>query len=427
MVNHTTGANPRRVALKVLNRVTTEDAYANIALDAAFGEEVWLSELDRGLVTAIVYGTIGHQALLDWYLAPFVTKAKPWVRNLLRLTIFQIMKMDRIPASAAVDEAVKLAKREGGNSVGNFVNAVLRNFMRSERKEELPNDWEALYSMPKQILDLLVAQFGGKRTGEILASLEVPAKASVRVLRNREQVLSELAGFVPSEIAPSALVASSGNVMRTVSFACGDITVQDETSQLVVPILMANCTGEEEVLDCCAAPGGKTTHIAEFLTSGHVTACDLYDHKLRLITQNAERLHLADKIITQKADATRDKFSQQFDRILVDAPCSGLGLMRRKPDIKYRKDASDFENLQNLQLQILNNVAPQLKSGGTLVYSTCTLADEENFQVVEKFLGSHSEFEQVLIEVDYVQKCCVFITPEVYMTDGFFIAKLRKT
>jgi 16S rRNA (cytosine967-C5)-methyltransferase len=426
MVNHTTGANPRRVALKILNTMDRDGAYANLALDAAFEEETYLSSVDKGLAAAIVYGTVAHTALLDWYLAPFVKKAKPWVRNLLRLTIFQIVKMDRVPTSAAVDEAVKLAKREGGDSVGNFVNAVLRNLTRSGHLQEVPSDWETLYSMPKVILDLLVREFGGKRTEAILKSLEVPAKSSVRVVRNREAVLQELTSvYQPSEIAESALVAASGNPASSQAFENGDITIQDESSQLVAPVF--NLRGDEEVLDVCAAPGGKTTHLAQFLTTGHVTACDLYDHKLRLIAENAKRLQLADRIVTQKADATSTQFSQTFDAILVDAPCSGLGLMRRKPDIKYRKDAADFANLQKIQLAILDNVAPQLKSGGTLVYSTCTLADEENFQVVEKFLGSHSEFEQVLIEVDYVQKGCVFITPEVYMTDGFFIAKLRKT
>ncbi|MDR0298345.1 MAG: 16S rRNA (cytosine(967)-C(5))-methyltransferase RsmB [Streptococcaceae bacterium] len=421
--------NARHVALEILIDIFGNDAYGNISIDRHLRLPA-LTERDRGFVTALVYGVVAKKELLAWYVAPFLKKQpKLWAQALLWLTVYQIVFMDKVPTSAAVDEAVKLAKAHDGQSAGNFVNAVMRTLMRSGRLDELPKDWETRYSMPKVILDKLVRQFGGKRTGEMLISLDVPAKASVRLVSHREDVLNELSALTASEIAPSALVAPAGNFAATDSFKNGWLTLQDETSQLVAPILMADSNGTENVLDACAAPGGKTCHIASFLTSGQVTACDLYAHKLELIEQNAARLGVADKITTVKADAMTFSSAEKFERILVDAPCSGLGLMRRKPDIKYRKTARDFADLQKNQLQILDTVSKALTPDGVLVYSTCTLADEENFDVVAQFLSTHADFEHAPIsdvKPDLLTDGCVFITPERYHTDGFFIAKFRK-
>jgi 16S rRNA (cytosine967-C5)-methyltransferase len=240
----------------------------------------------------------------------------------------------------------------------------------------------------------------------------------------------QLADTKPSVLSPVGLVADGGNLAATEAFREGRITIQDESSQLVAPLL--ELTGTEEVLDACAAPGGKTAHIAQYLTTGRVTALDLYEHKLRLIAQNASRLQLTDKIKTRKLDATRaaEVFdAASFDRILVDAPCSGLGLLRRKPDIRYRKESGDFEALQKIQLSILASCAIILKKNGIMVYSTCTLFDEENFDVVKIFLDKHKDFVQVPLKhekSDIVNDGCLFITPELYQTDGFFIAKFKK-
>jgi 16S rRNA (cytosine967-C5)-methyltransferase len=280
--------------------------------------------------------------------------------------------------------------------------------------------------MPKMLLDKMVKQFDGKRTGEILESLETPSHVSLRKIDGTV----EIANTRPSELTASALVAVSGNFAATDEFVSGKITIQDESSQLVAPQL--ELTGTENVLDACAAPGGKTTHMAQYLTTGHITALDLYDHKLDLINQNAERQHAADKITTQKADATQiaETFgTETFDRILVDAPCSGIGLIRRKPDIRYRKENSDFADLQAIQLEILDSAAQSLKKNGIMVYSTCTIFDEENFDVVKMFLENHPEFEQVQISHEkesIITDGCIFITPEMYHTDGFFVAKFKK-
>lgn len=419
--------NARQVALDVLNDIFGNDAYVNIALDRTL-READLSDLDRHFVTALVYGVVSKKGLLEWYLEPFLKKApKPWAKMLLIMTIYQILFMDKVPTSAAVDEAVKIAKRKDGQQAGNFVNAVLRHFMRSERKNEEPKTWEIKYSMPKLLLDKMVRQFGGKRTGQILESLEKPSKASLRMID--PNVI--LPGTSASKLSPVGRVAEHGHFSHTPEFMEGKFTIQDETSQLVAPQL--ELRGSERVLDACAAPGGKTTHIAQYLDTGHVVACDLYDHKLKLIEDNAERQGVWEKITTVKADATQiaERFADDadFDRILVDAPCSGIGLIRRKPDIRYRKESSDFLNLQEIQLKILDSASKKLKKNGIMVYSTCTIFDEENFEVVKKFLEAHPEFEQVEIsheKEDIIKEGCIFITPEMYHTDGFFIAKFRK-
>ena len=378
--------NARQTALDVLNDIFGNDAYANISLDRNLRDSE-LSTVDKAFVTALVYGVVSKKDLLEWHITPFLKKEpKPWAKMLLLLTVYQILFMDKVPTSAAVDEAVKIAKRRDGQATANFINAVLRNFMRSEHRNEEPKDWETKYSMPKLLLDKMVRQFGGKRTGEILESLEKPSHVSLRKI----DPTVEISGTRASLLTESALIADSGNFAMTEEFQSGRITIQDETSQLVAPQL--DLEGTEEVLDACAAPGGKSTHMAQYLTSGHITALDLYDHKLDLINQNAERQHVADKITTQKADATMifEEFgSDKFDRILVDAPCSGIGLIRRKPDIRYRKESSDFVDLQKIQLEILNSASKSLKKSGIMVYSTCTIFDEENFDVVRQFLESH--------------------------------------
>lgn len=418
--------NARQIALEVLNDIFGNDAYANISLDRHLRDNV-IEEIDKPFITALVYGVVSKKDLLEWYSRPFLKKApKPWVQMLLNMTIYQIQFMDKVPTSAAVDEAVKIAKIQDGQSTANFVNAVMRSFMRSEHKDEEPKTWEIKYSMPKLLLDKMVKQFGGKRTGAILESLETPSHVSLRVIDKTV----EIAGTRPSELTDTAVIADSGNFAAKQDFLAGKYTIQDESSQLVAPQL--ELQGDEIVLDACAAPGGKTTHMSSYLTTGHITALDLYDHKLKLIDDNAQRQGVADKITTEKMDATEiyENFgAEKFDRILVDAPCSGIGLIRRKPDIRYRKESSDFSNLHDIQLKILDSASKSLKKNGIMVYSTCTIFDEENFDVIKAFLASHEDFEQVTIsheKNDIITDGCIFLTPEMYHTDGFFVAKFRK-
>ena len=427
----------RSLALAVLEDVLVNQAYSNIALNKHLkGSQ--LSVADKGLVTEIVYGTVARKLTLEWYLSHFIEdrdKLDNWLYILLLLSAYQLRYLDKIPNHAVVNEAVELAKaRKKGSE--KLVNAVLRRILREgwpdidsiKRKNKRDS---IAYSLPVWLVSKLKEEYGEERAQAIFESLLVRNKASIRVtdLSRKEEIKAVLEAS-DSPLAASGLVKEQGHFAGHDLFLEGAITIQDESSQLVAPTL--DLQGDEEVLDACAAPGGKTAHMASYLTSGKVTALDLYDHKLDLIQENAQRLGVADRVQTQKLDARKvhEFFGRDsFDKILVDAPCSGIGLLRRKPDIKYNKETADFASLQQIQLEILGNVCQTLRKGGIITYSTCTIVSEENFQVVEAFLESHPEFEQVKLEhecKDILKDGCILITPELYGSDGFFISQFRK-
>ena len=427
----------RNLALAVLEDVFVNQAYSNIALNKHLkGSQ--LSAPDKGLVTEIVYGTVARKLTLEWYLSHFIQdrdKLDNWLYILLLLSAYQLRYLDKIPNHAVVNEAVELAKaRKKGSE--KMVNAVLRRILREgwpdiatiKRKNKRDS---IAYSIPVWLVSKLKEEYGEERAQAIFKSLLVRNKASIRIadLSRKEEIKAVLEAS-DSPLAASGLVKEQGHFAGHDLFSEGAITIQDESSQLVAPTL--NLQGHEQVLDACAAPGGKTAHMASYLRTGQVTALDLYDHKLDLIQENAERLGVADRVQTQKMDARKvHEFFEKdsFDKILVDAPCSGIGLLRRKPDIKYNKETADFTSLQEIQLEILGSVCQTLRKGGIITYSTCTIVSEENFQVVEAFLESHPEFEQVKLEhecKDILKDGCILITPELYGSDGFFISQFRK-
>ena len=427
----------RNLALAVLEDVFVNQAYSNIALNKHLkGSQ--LSVADKGLVTEIVYGTVARKLTLEWYLSHFIEdrdKLDNWLYILLLLSAYQLRYLDKIPNHAVVNEAVELAKaRKKGSE--KLVNAVLRRIVREgwpdidsiKRKNKRDS---IAYSLPVWLVSKLKEEYGEERAQAIFESLLVRNKASIRVTDlSRKEEIQALLEATDSPLAATGLVKEQGHFAGHDLFSEGAITIQDESSQLVAPTL--DLQGDEQVLDACAAPGGKTAHMASYLTSGKVTALDLYDHKLDLIQENAERLGVADQVQTQKLDARKvHEFFEKdsFDKILVDAPCSGIGLLRRKPDIKYNKETADFTSLQEIQLEILGSVCQTLRKGGIITYSTCTIVSEENFQVVEAFLESHPEFEQVKLEhecKDILKDGCILITPELYGSDGFFISQFRK-
>ena len=427
----------RNLALAVLEDVFVNQAYSNIALNKHL-KDSHLSAADKGLVTEIVYGTVARKLTLEWYLSHFIQdrdKLDNWLYVLLLMSAYQVRFLDKVPDHAVVNEAVELAKaRKKGSE--KLVNAVLRRILRegwpdiASIKRKNKRDSIA-YSLPVWLVSKLKEEYGEERAQAIFESLLVRNKASIRVtdLSRKEEIKAVLEAS-DSPLAASGLVKEQGHFAGHDLFLEGAITIQDESSQLVAPTL--DLQGDEEVLDACAAPGGKTAHMASYLTSGKVTALDLYDHKLDLIQENAQRLGVADLVQTQKLDARKvhEFFGRDsFDKILVDAPCSGIGLLRRKPDIKYNKETADFASLQQIQLEILGNVCQTLRKGGIITYSTCTIVSEENFQVVEAFLESHPEFEQVKLEhecKDILKDGCILITPELYGSDGFFISQFRK-
>lgn len=426
----------RSVALTVLEQVFGQGAYSNIALKQALDQSE-LSPLDKGLVTELVYGTISRKITLEWYLAHVIEdrdKLDNWVYYLLMLSLYQLLYLDKLPNHAVVNEAVSLAKR--GRGTDKFVNAILRKWIDMD----LP-DPQAIkrknkrlsvqYSLPVWLVQTLIEEYGDERAERIFKSLQVRNKASVRVtdVRRMAEIQTTLEAQA-SVLSPVGLVKEQGHFAGTDYFKEGLLTIQDETSQLVAPTL--ELKGDEQVLDACAAPGGKTCHIASYLTDGKVTALDLHEHKLALIEENARRLGLSDKIETRQLDASlvHEVFGpDSFDKILVDAPCSGIGLIRRKPDIRYNKEAMDFEALKQVQLEILDSVCKTVKKGGIITYSTCTIVGKENQEVVREFLASHPTFEQVKLEhpqAAIMVDGCLLITPELYMTDGFFISQFRR-
>lgn len=439
----------RYVALRALERIDQGGAYSNLLLRELI-EKSRLSDKDSRLLTELVYGTLSRQRLLAFYIQPSIVKAKKvddWVKLLLELSLYQLLYLDKVPSHAVLNEAVEIAKARGNEGIGKFVNGVLRNIQRQgvPSLETIKDPIERLsreISLPKFLTKKLVAEIGEEETRKLGLSLFEPSHISCRVDTRkitREKVLEilEEEGIEArkSEVSPYGIIADRGYIAGSSLFTYGLITIQDESSMLVAPALQIEA--DHQVLDACAAPGGKTTHIATFLdpaVGGKVTALDIHAHKTALIEENAKRLQVVDVVETRTLDAREagTAFAEEsFDRILVDAPCSGMGLMRRKPDIRYNKKPEDFQKLPVIQLDILESVAPALKPGGLLVYSTCTFAPEENQEVVAAFLERHSDFSLVEVPVGNVvqssiEKNMLTIYPQQYMTDGFFISCLRK-
>lgn len=439
----------RFVALHALERVEKGGAYSNLLINDAISKGQ-LSDKDARLLTGLVYGTIARQLLLDYYLSPFLKDAKKvdtWVKLLLRLSLFQLLYFDKVPAHAILNEATEIAKVRGNIGIGKFVNGVLRNVQRKgvPKIEAIKDPLERLateISMPLWLTEKFVHQIGEENTRKLGLSLFEVSHVSARVdLRSitRAEAIATLAEdeikAAESIVSPYGIVAKKGFLAGSQLFQYGALTVQDESSMLVAPALQIK--EDMKVLDACAAPGGKTTHIATFLDAavgGKVTALDIHSQKVKLIKENAARLRVEDVVTTQQLDAreVHEEFEAGFfDRILVDAPCSGLGLMRRKPDIKYQKKASDFERLPIIQQEILNSVAQTLKPGGLLVYSTCTILKEENQEVVMRFLQEHPEFKLVPVVANELitsklEDEMLTLYPQDFMTDGFFISCLKK-
>ena len=439
--------NPRLLAVEVLSRVG-KGSYSNLTLDATLNKNK-LDSRDAGLLTTIVYGVIQRQLTLDYFIAPFIKgkKVDDWVRVLLRTAVFQMVYLDKVPTRAIFFDSTEVAKKLGHAGVAKFVTAILRRMERDglPKLDEITDETERLAtssSTPLWLTKKLIAQFGMLTAKHILNAIDDAPSGVLRVnstMTTADELLGDLKARFPemrrSDLAPSALVTPTGHLAGTQEFKEGVFTLQDESSQLVAPSLRLQ--PGDKVLDACAAPGGKTTHIAEYLdekAGGQVTALDLHPHKVQLIMKNAYRMRLDNRVQAQAMDArvAKDNFAPaSFDKILVDAPCSGLGLMRRKPEIKYDKSQQDIDNLARIQGDILDSVAGLVKPGGLITYSTCTLAREENQDVVAAFLAAHPEFEQQPVAgSERLGKIhgapALQIYPSDYGTDGFFIASLQR-
>lgn len=438
--------NPRVLAVQTLARVK-DGAYSNLQLNQVIKKHD-LSDADRRLLTTLVYGVIQHRLTLAYWLEPFVANKKldDWVRELLYTALFQMQYLDKIPQHAVFNESIEVAKILGHVGIRKFVTGILHDISRRGLRDisAIEDNIEALsvkFSLPIWLIKTLIEQNGLTETQSMLATINDVPRQSVRVntvLSSVDDVTLSLEneGFSvkKSEVARDALVISGGYVAGTKAYQSGWITIQDESAMLPVESLQLN-QHVKTILDAAAAPGGKTTQMAQMISSeASITALDIHQHKVKLIQDNAKRLGVGDRVEALSLDA-RDVPShfahQQFDRILVDAPCSGLGLLRRKPEIRYDKTLADVNHLAELQLEILSAVSQNLAKNGIMVYSTCTILQQENDNVVNLFLKEHPDFELVRTQTAHNLKAdreemTLQIYPHDYHTDGFFVATFQK-
>lgn len=420
----------RYAAAKIIFNVFEKKSYANVELAKVLRQENF-SDLDRRFCTELVYGTIKTAVSLDWKISKYLTrpleKVDKKILTVLRLGMYQIFFMDKVPESAAVNESVEIAKKI---SVGasKFVNGVLRNVLRNPEKSKFPDD-DSVESIalknfhPVWLVKLFVEEFGFEETKKICAAnnVEPPLCLRVNTLKTtREEILSELENFgavaeKSKFVGDGVILKSHGALDNFKPLKIGLCQVQDESSMLIAHLLEPQ--ENNFVIDCCAAPGGKATHIAELMKNrGKIVACDIYEHKIKQISENSKRLGI--KIIEPiLLDARKigEKFFAQADRVLVDAPCSGLGVIRRKADLRLKKIFAEIKKLPALQLEILQSAAKSLKVGGILIYSTCTILKHENEDVVKKFLAANENFKLVEMKT---------LLPHIDGTDGFFYAKM---
>ena len=413
-------------------------AYSNIVLNDAF-REFFLSPKEKAFMTEIFYGVIRNKKFLDYIIERYTKDIrKEWIRNLLRISIYQITFMDSYD-KGVVWEATELAKKYS-IGISKFINGTLRNYLRNKESElKKLNDeknYDVLYSIPKWFCDVLEKQYGNDNLKQAITSLKKVPYLSVRVnkLKYSEEEFEEFLKERDIQIikkVDTVYYVNSGLIINSEEFKTGKIIAQDASSYLAAKNLGA--MPNELVLDICAAPGGKTAVLAEEMkNSGEVIAIDIHQHKIKLIDTNMKKLGI-DIVKAIVMDARNvNKQGRKFDKILVDVPCSGYGVIRKKPEILYSKDRENVEELAKLQLEILNSAADILKDGGELIYSTCTITDEENTNNIKKFLEERKEFkveklyipENVSGDYDNLGGFCINYKEEIM--DNFYIIKLKK-
>jgi len=447
-----TRANPRRTALDILLRIERDRAFAEPLLDQELSRGT-LAGPDRGLLTELVYGVLRRQGTLDFLVDAFAAscgaRLERVVLIILRLGLYQLFYLDRIPVSAAVNESVNLAKAVAPRAAG-FVNAVLR---RADRERDTlpwpdagsdPAGYIAVrHSHPRWLVERWIQQLGVPEAEELAVAMAEQAPLTLRVntlKTTREAFLAELAtaGVAGESTAwgPHGIrIASRTAITSLPGFAGGLFAVQDESSQLAAFFLGPQ--PGERILDVCAAPGGKATYLAQLMENrGELLACDISAKKLRLVTEAAMRLGIG-IIRTVAGDATKPGFGADgppFDRILLDAPCSGLGVIRRNPEGKWWKTPDDVARLAAAQRNILDAVAPRLRPGGILLYSTCSTLEAENEAIIDDFLSRHGDFMLEDLNALYPDFSGLFTGrghfrswPHRDAMDGFFAARLKKS
>lgn len=432
-------------AVKILNRVDRTDAYLDKLLEIELKNSN-LSGVDKSLLFEIVHGVMRWMGRLDWILNGFYkgqfSKCVPNVKNALRVALYQILFLDKIPDYAAVYEAVEFVKKLQGQKYADLANAVLRNIIRNKEGIRYPNPEEdliaylsAYYSHPSWMVKRWVNRFGRENTEKLLIANNNKPILSLRVnnlVTTKEELKSLLDSvelkYTESKILPEFIRLNNlTNITDWEYFQKGYFSVQDESTGL--PVKFLDVKPKMRVLDLCSAPGGKTSFIADLMNNeGEIIALDRYDSRLKILEKNLKRMKVTN-VKTIPIDALNYEDNIGFDRVLIDAPCSGLGTLTKKPDLKWKKDLGDIRKIVNIQYELLKKGASLLKPGGQLVYSTCTIEPEENFEIVKRFLSENPNFKLVdaaeMFSKDLVdENGCIQTFPHVHGVDGSFAAKL---
>ena len=444
---------PRAICLEILNRQGDPDAHSDDLLTGFFKRYRHLTSLDRAFLMELTYGTLRWRGKLDWTIRQFsktpFEKIEPEITNILRLGLYQILFLTRTPVSAAVNESVELAKTFRGKGGASFVNGILRSVLREGEEVSYPdfNQDPSLHiavvqSHPAWLVKRWVEEYGVEKALQICTTNNRIAPLILRtntLKTTRDELIGKLKeeGLdpFPAQFSEEGIRLEQAPPTSELPFLKeGLYIIQDEASQIVTSIV--DPRPGERILDACAAPGGKTTHIAQRMKNeGEIVAIDLTSEKLGRIRENCDRLGI-EVVRTRRGDAARPlplPQGMEFNRVLADVPCSGFGTLRRNPDLKWKRRERDIERLSRLQSSVLDNVSRYVKKGGILVYSTCTVFREENEAVVEKFLTEHPDFqfdriERVLPEkyVSLVEKGYLKTFPPGEGMDGFFAARLVK-
>lgn len=432
----------REYAYEILIAIFLEEAYSNISINKVFSNNK-ISQTDKKYITQLVYGSLKNKLYLEYIIKSFSTgRIKPKVKTLIIMTLYQILKLDKTPDFAAVNEAVNLSKKIFGIHTSKFVNAILRNIIRNFKDENLDfkdKDEEIIikYSCPEDLYKILKKQYGSEKAISIAKSFNNTSENSVRInlLKTNKDDMKKYfneknISFKESIIADDCLLVSNLDIESS-KFKEGFYIIQDEASALVAHTIGEDKEKKFDILDVCAAPGGKSLHVASLYKNSSLVSCDKYEHKLKLIEENSIKLGINNISIRQQdAKVLNKEFSNKFDIIVCDVPCSGIGVIKNKPEIKYKINDKYIEEIAELQLNILENSMNYLKSGGCLIYSTCTIDKRENEYNINRFLERNSEFslERISLtnQLEEIQPGMIRLLPDEHNCDGFFICKLRK-
>ena len=431
--------NARFLAIKLLNKTFDKQGFSNLVLDYALSN-AQLEPQDKRFCSMLYYGVIERKITLDYIISKYskkpLNKLDLSILNILRCGIYQLKYMDSVPDSAAINESVKLVKKYRLTSAAGFVNAVLRNFVRDNKEFSLPKEkiarFSLEYSAPEWLVKKLLEEYDEESAISVLESSVLKAPVTIRlnnIIADEEKLIENMGGIElkKSELIENCYEALSGDVTATDAFKKGYFHVQDISSQLCCMAL--GVKENEIVLDLCSAPGGKAFTIAELMNgTGTVYAFDMYENRVQLIKDGTERLYVKNIKAMSRNALEFDKNIPLADKILCDVPCSGLGVIRKKPEIKY-KNPKEFEGLTDIQYGILENAVKYLKVGGELVYSTCTLNRKENDDIIDRFLAKNNDYEGVSFLEDYGEPFGSYkatIIPMHFNSDGFFISKIKK-